>query len=116
MANVSALSVRAGDVVIADFPGVEGTKRRPALVVSSATYHLARPDTILCVLTGQVASAVAPTDYHLQDWRAAGLRTPTAFRAFLVTLPRQDLVAVIGHLSDRDWSAVQARLQLAISA
>jgi mRNA interferase MazF len=28
-----------GDVVVVDFPGVMGIKRRPAVVVSSDTYH-----------------------------------------------------------------------------
>ncbi len=29
----------SGDVVVVDFPGVIGTKRRPAVVVSSSLYH-----------------------------------------------------------------------------
>jgi mRNA interferase MazF len=74
-----------------------------------------RPDAILGLLTGQVSVATAPTDYLLRDWQASGLRAPTAFRTFLITLPREDLIAVIGHLSDHDWSVVQARLRLAIA-
>lgn len=73
----------AGDIVVADFPGARGTKRRPAVVISSLTYHSARPDVILGLITSQTASAVGPTDYLLQDWAAAGLRVPSAFRAFL---------------------------------
>jgi hypothetical protein len=46
---------------------------------------------------------------------ASGLRSPTAFRTFLITLPREDLIAVIGHLSAHDWSEVQARLRTAIA-
>ena len=38
--------VKPGDVVIVDFPGVTGIKRRPAVVVSTDTYHRTRPDTI----------------------------------------------------------------------
>jgi len=115
MAEFSALSVRPGDVVVAGFPGIQGTKRRPALVVSTSGYHAARPDVILSILTGQIAAATAPTDYCLKDWSLVGLRTPTAFRTFLVTLPREDIIAVIGHLSDHDWNAIQARLRLAIA-
>jgi hypothetical protein len=37
----------ASDVVTVDFPGITGIKRRPALVLSSATYHAARPDIII---------------------------------------------------------------------
>lgn len=115
MAEFPAVKVHPGDVVVADFPGITGTKRRPALVVSTDVYHTVRPDVVLGLLTGQIAAATSPTDYRLQDWAAAGLRTPTAFRTFLITLPQVDVVAVIGHLSQRDWAAVQDRLRQAIA-
>lgn len=106
--------IQAGDVVIVEFPGVSATKRRPAIVVSSALYHQSRPDVILCLLTSQVQAANAPTDYLLQDWSQAGLRQPSAARMFLVTVPAAD-VSVIGRLSERDWREVQARLQTALA-
>jgi mRNA interferase MazF len=101
-----------GDVVTVDFPGATGLKRRPAVVVSTAVYHAVRPDVMLSLLTSQSAKASGPTDYLLQDWAAAGLRSPSAFRAFLATLPAGSIV-VIGKLSDRDWQEIQARLRLA---
>src|SRR5947207_1217507 len=96
-----------GEVVIADLPGAVATKRRPALVVSTKAYHAARPDVILALLTGNVAAASGPTDYVLQDWSAAGLHQPTAFRCYLVTIAAADIVRSIGNLSDRDWQEVQ---------
>jgi len=115
MAGFSTLKLHSGDVVVADFPGITGTKRRPALVVSTGAYHAARPDVILGLLTGQVAAATSPTDYRLEDWAEAGLHVPSAFRTFLITLPQVDVVAVIGHLSGRDWVAVQDRLRISIA-
>ncbi|MDH7486468.1 MAG: type II toxin-antitoxin system PemK/MazF family toxin [Anaerolineae bacterium] len=106
---------KPGDVVTVDFPGVTGIKRRPAVVVSTDTYHRTRPDVILGLLTSQLAAATGPTDYVLQDWQAAGLHSPSAFRAFLATLSATSLNAV-GHLSDRDWQRVQACLRLALAA
>jgi mRNA interferase MazF len=105
---------KAGDVVIADFPGVTGIKRRPAIVVSTDVYHAYRPDVIICVLTTQIASATAPTDYVLKDWAAAGLHRPSASRSFLATVPAAQVV-LVGHLSNRDWQEVQARLELAMA-
>lgn len=115
MAEFSTLTLHPGDIVVADFPGITGTKRRPALVVSTDAYHATRPDVILGLLTGQVAAATSPTDYRLKDWAAAGLHIPTAFRTFLITLPQADIVAVIGHLSEQDWAAVQERLRLSVA-
>ncbi|HEX5445031.1 MAG TPA: type II toxin-antitoxin system PemK/MazF family toxin [Pirellulales bacterium] len=104
----------AGDVVVADFPGVMGVKRRPAVVVSSLAYHSARPDVILGLITSKTAGASAATDYVLQDWSAAGLRLPSAFRAFLVTLPRSSVSAKIGTLSTRDLDQVRRCLKAAL--
>ena len=96
------------------FPGVHATKRRPAVVVSSAEYHRTRPDVIVGVLTTQVAKATGPTDSVVLDWSSAGLRAPTAFRSFVLTFPATE-VTVIGKLSPRDWQEVQSRLGTAVS-
>jgi mRNA interferase MazF len=104
-----------GDVVLAPFPGVDGVKERPAVVVSSDLYHSCRPDVILGLLTSQVARATAPTDYILQDWQAAGLRLPTAFRSNFITLHLPLVIVQIGVISARDWAEVQARLRLALA-
>lgn len=79
-----------GDVLIVNFPGAVGTKARPAVVVSTSFYDSHRPDVIVGLLTTQVAKATAPTDYVLQDWAAAGLHRPTAFRSYLLKLRRAD--------------------------
>lgn len=107
--------ISAGEVVVVDFPGVTGIKRRPAVVLSSDTYHATRPDVIIGLITSQTADATAPTDYLLRDWAAAGLRLPSAFRSFLVTLPRTAVVARIGQLSAADWQAVQVCLTRALA-
>lgn len=107
--------IKPGAVVTVDFPGATGVKRRPAVVVSTATYHATRPDVILAVVTSQTSSAAAPSDYVLQDWSAAGLHKPSAFRSFLVTLPAAAVASVVGQLSDHDWREVQARLRVALA-
>ena len=108
---------KAGDVVVAEFPGVTGVKRRRCVVLSSDAYHAARPDVIVGLITSQTAAAIGPTDYPLQDRAAAGLRVPSAFRAFLATIPRSSMtVAPIGRLSEQDWQSVLARVKTALTA
>lgn len=106
--------LQPGDVVVADFTGATGVKRRPTLVVSTDVYHKHHPDVVLGVLTTHVGDATTPTDYVLQDWSAAGLHAPSAFRAY-VGMSLASAVRKIGHLSDRDWQEVQARLRLALA-
>ena len=103
-----------GDVIWIDFPGVVQTKRRPAVVLSSAAYHASRPDVIVGLVTSQTAKATAPTDHLIRDWRAAGLRVPSAFRAFIITLPASAVVNTMGTLTPPDWAEVVARVKLAI--
>ena len=116
-------TLKAGDVVVADFPGITGVKRRPAVVISTDSYHNHRPrlrrdvppDVILGAITTNLSAATTPTDHILTDWASEGLRHLSAFRAFLVTLPQKDILAVIGHLSNTDWTAVRNCLRRAIS-
>jgi mRNA interferase MazF len=105
--------LRTGDIVTIDFPGAQGIKRRPPIVVSSSVYHQNRPDVIVGVVTSQIQHAVTPTDHRLLDWQEAGLHRESAFRTFLATLPAT-AARWIGHCSDRDWQGIQACLERAI--
>src|SRR5882672_10230570 len=96
-----------GSVVSIDLPGVRDTKPRPCVVISTATHQTTQHDIVVAVLTGNLSQAKGPTDYILLDWVAAGLRKPTAFRAYLGTKPLNEIKAVFGKLSDRDWKEVQ---------
>lgn len=106
------INLEAGDIVFLDFPGVQQTKRRPAVILSTRLYHRERPDVIVGLITSQVNAAIASTDYRLQDWTHARLRKPSAFRSFLITLPRSAIKGRVGKLSDRDWRSVLARIQV----
>jgi len=103
-----------GDVVTVDFPGVTGIKRRPAVVLSSETYHSLRPDVIVGLITTQ-SKVLGITDYAL-DWISAGLRVASIFRCFIVTLPPSANLAVIGHLSERDWQGIKARVRISLAS
>lgn len=90
-------------------------KRRPALVVSSDTYHRHRPDVIVGLITSQITSTFGPTDYVLQDWRAAGLLKASAFRAYLLTVSTSDIGALIGKVSDQDRLEIMNCVRTAIA-
>lgn len=103
-----------GDVVVIDFPGVTGVKRRPTIVLSSPTYHASRPDLIVCLITSQTIAS-GPTDHVLQDWAQAGLRVPSVFRSFFATLQPDTHPVLVGHLSDRDWQGVCSCVKIALA-
>jgi mRNA interferase MazF len=93
-----------GEVIWIDFPGVVQTKRRPAVVLSLSTYHATRPDIIVGLITSLTSKATSPTDHLIQDWQVAGLRVPSAFRAFIVTLPASAVVSTMGTLANSSTS------------
>jgi mRNA interferase MazF len=108
------VTFNSGDVVTVDFSGVTGIKRRPAVVLSSTTYHTNRPDVIVGLVTTQTA-ALGVTDYPLQDWQVAGLRVASIFRSFIVTLPPSANLICIGQLSELDWQGVRACVKVALA-
>lgn len=108
------MTFNPGDLVTVDFPGVTGVKRRPAVVLSSITYHANRPDVIVGLVTTQT-TGLGVTDYALKDWAVAGLRVASVFRSFIVTLPPSANLILIGKLSERDWKSVRACIKIAIA-
>lgn len=108
------MTFNPGDVVTVDFPGITGIKRRPAVVLSSATYHTIRPDVIVGLITSQ-RTFLGDTDYALQDWATAGLRVASIFRSFVITLPPSANLVFIGKLSERDWKGVRACVRVALA-
>jgi len=94
--------------------GAVETKVRPAVVIASSTYLVERPDVLLGILTTKFPGTVVSTDYLLVDWQSAGLRAPSCFRTYVLTIHRSELT-VIGHLSDQDWNRVQACVRTAFS-
>ena len=98
--------MKPGDVVVCAFPGADTTKTRPAVVLSTELYHHHRPDIIVGLVTTQSPVELTPTDCELRDWRQAGLRQPSFFRLFPVTLMQRE-VRLIGRLSESDWTSVR---------
>jgi mRNA interferase MazF len=106
---------KPGEIVTVDFPGATGIKRRPVVIVSTTEYHAHRPDVIVGLITSQISAAITPFDYALQDWEAAGLHRPSAFRTFLATLPAAAIGERIGRCTERDWQAIQLRISHALA-
>jgi hypothetical protein len=106
--------LKPGDVVVGVLTGAVETKVRPAVVISSATYLVERPDVLVGILTTKPPNPPASTDCRLHDWQAAGLRAPSFFRTYVLTMHRSEST-VIGHLTDRDLTEVKERVRAAFA-
>ena len=110
------MAYHRGDVVLIPYPytDLSDTKTRPALIISSDAYHNQQPDIVLSALTTNILAATDTLDYILQDWTAANLRFPTAFKSVIVTLDPALIVHHIGTISARALAEVESRLRKAI--
>jgi len=102
-----------GDVVLVPFPFTDqtGTKKRPAIVVSSAAYHRSRPDLVVMGVTSRPSPAAAnPGEFMITEWERAGLRKSSIAKPVVVTLERSLLLGKLGALADSDRAPLRSAL------
>ena len=79
-----------GDVVLVPFPFTDqtATKKRPAVVVSSAAYNLNRLDIILMAVTSQMLSPPYFGEVVIARWQQAGLIKPSLVKPIFTTIEK----------------------------
>lgn len=107
------MSFSPGEVVIIRFPFTDqqGTKQRPAVVVSSADYNVQRPDVILLALTSQIKTPLGFGEAHVRDWQDAGLLKPSLLKPILFTAEQMLVRKSLGRLSERDHKTLHTLLR-----
>ena len=101
-----------GDLVLVPFPFTDqsATKRRPAVVVSSAAYHRTRPDLLIMAVTSQQPSTLSVGEVQVQDWRGAGLLKPSVLKPVLTTIDPALVLKKLGRLTSTDQAALRQAL------
>ena len=101
----------AWDVVVVPFPFSErqGTKKRPALVLSRPSFNRAG-HTALAMITTR-AHRPWPGDVEIERLEQAGLPLPCIVRLKLFTLDNRLLMARLGSLSAADRRRVASALR-----
>ena len=100
------------DVVVVPFPFTEKlvTKKRPALVVSSASFNDQHDHLILAMITTARRTRWV-SDVELSDWENANLAVPCKVRFKLFTLDSQLILRRLGNLSEADRVSVQTAIK-----
>ncbi len=103
-----------GDVVLVPFPFTDqtGTKKRPAVVVSSAVYHSARRDLVLMAITSQVRTPLAVGEVEVSEWKKAGLLKASVIKPVLTTVEKGLVQKKLGRLEQADRNELQNALQV----
>ena len=104
---------RFGDVVLVPFPFTDQTtsKKRPAVIVSSAEYNKLRPDVILMAVTGHLSDYPRMGEATVSDWKAAGLLKASTLKPIITTIEKDLIIRSLGQLSQRDLSSLQTVLK-----
>lgn len=92
------------------FTNQSAIKRRPAIVISSAAYHRARPDLLIMAVTSQQPSTLSVGEVQLQDWRSAGLLKPSVLKPVLTTIDAALVLKKLGQLTQSDHAALRQAL------
>lgn len=110
---LSMTTYEFGDVVLVPFPFTDQTasKKRPAVVVSSDTYHRERLDLILIAVTSQANPASAFGEMTITQWQAAGLLKPSIIKPVLTTIETALVIRKLGQLQKFDRQVLQNILQ-----
>ena len=102
MANSSRVSF--GDVVLVPFPFTDqsGTKKRPAVVVSSHGYNASRRDIVIMAITSQVRTPLGFGEAMVGDWQGVGLVKASVLKPVFTTIEQGLVLRVMGRLSAAD--------------
>ena len=88
------------------FTDQSGSKRRPAVIISTDDYHQSRVDAVLLALSTQKDGGRFG-DCVLEDWNAAGLPKPTKAKGVFETISKSIIYKQIGSLTPKDFKRVQ---------
>ena len=105
----------SGDVVLVRFPFTDltSTKKRPALVLSDATYSRRYGDVVVLALTSQDQQE---SSLALAHWQAAGLLKATWAKPVVGTISGSLIERQLGRLDQRDAPPVRAALAMLLAA
>lgn len=106
------MAFQRGDIVLIPFPftDLSATKTRPAVVVSSDSYHHHRSELLLAYVSSQMTRANEAIDYVLADWQKEGLPKPSFVRPKIAAIESTLIVHQIGKLTTRDLTEIDRRL------
>ncbi|MCJ7494267.1 MAG: type II toxin-antitoxin system PemK/MazF family toxin [Deltaproteobacteria bacterium] len=105
------IKYKRGDIVLVDFGFSEGTgsKKRPALIISSDNYHKGRQEVIVVAITGNI-KRVLFGDTKIDKWKEVGLIYPSLVTGIIRTIKDSMIIHKLGTLLQQDFQKVQKNL------
>ncbi|MEB3315215.1 MAG: type II toxin-antitoxin system PemK/MazF family toxin [Candidatus Melainabacteria bacterium] len=95
----STITYSFGEIVLVDFPFSSniGSKKRPAVVISSNQFNEERTDLVLMAITSKV-NKLGWGEAKIQEWDQAGLLKESALKSVIFTVERESIYKKLGTL------------------
>ena len=105
-----------GDVILVNFVFSDetGTRRRPAVIVSSDAYHQGRQEVIVAAVTSRT-DRILTGDHLIKGWEGAGLLFPSVLTGIIRTIKQGMIAGKLGIMLKADMGAVDGNLCLALA-
>lgn len=99
---------KRGDIILVDFGFSEGigSKRRPALIISSDNYHRVRHEVIIAAITHNI-KRILFGDTVINGWKEAGLLYESLVTGIIRTIKDNMILQRLGTLTQQDFKRVQ---------
>jgi mRNA interferase MazF len=109
-------SHKRGDVVLVNFLFSDESvvKRRPAVIISSKSFHERRQEAIVCAITSNT-DRLLMGDYLISAWQSAGLLLPSIATPIIRTLKQSMIFSTLGQLSGADVNSIDSMLNEVLS-
>lgn len=103
---------KQGEIVLVSvvFSEGTGTKKRPALIISSDSYQEKRQEVIIAAITSNV-KRILFGDTMINQWKEAGLLYPSVVTGILQTVKHGMIVQRLGKLSSQDFKKVRENIK-----
>ncbi len=101
------------DIVVVPFPFTDTSevKKRPAIVLSSATEFNNHARACVLAMITTATHAPWPCDVEISDLAASGLPTKSVIRMKLFTLDQRLILKTIGTLSKKDQKSLSKSIE-----
>jgi len=106
---------KRGDIVLVEFVFSDeaGTKRRPALIISSDHYHKSRQEVIIAAITSRV-DRILPGDSRIDNWKEAGLLFPSNVTGVIRTIKQSTIERILGNMPLADMERYSDSIRIAL--
>jgi len=104
-----------GDVILVNFVFSDetGTRRRPAVIVSSNAYHQGRQELIIAAVTSRTGRILIG-DHLIKGWEGAGLLFPSVATGIIRTIKQGMITRKLGVMPGSDMEAIDNNLSVVL--